>query len=212
MLTLYDYYRSSSAFRVRIALNLKKLSYKIEPIHLVKEGGEQFGETYSQLNPMHLVPTLIDNDKVITQSLAIIEYLDETYPTPALSSFNSYERALIRSFALTIACDVQPLNNLRVLKYLSEEMQLNEEQKKKWYEHWIHLAFSALEAKLKNQASKGRCAFFDYPTIADIFLVPQMYNARRFSCDLSAFPLLTKIDAYCQTLPAFQKAWPMENE
>lgn len=212
MLTLYDYYRSSSAFRVRIALNLKKLSYEIVPIHLIKKGGEQHGKAYSALNAMHLVPTLIDKGKVITQSLAIIEYLDEIYPTPALSSFNSYERANIRSFALTIACDVQPLNNLRVLKYLSEEMQLSEPQKKQWYEHWIAIAFTALEEKLRKNPHKGRCAFFDYPTLADIFLVPQMYNARRFSCDLSAFPLLTKIDAYCQTLPAFQKAWPKENE
>src|SRR3990167_8803335 len=141
MLKLYDYFRSSAAFRVRIALNLKQLDYQVIPIHLVNHGGEQFSETYTKINPQHLVPSLQDDDLILTQSLAIIEYLDEKYPLPPLLPEDSYSKALVRAFALVIAADIHPLNNLRVLNYLTREFKITEEQKSQWYQTWIGKGF-----------------------------------------------------------------------
>lgn len=210
MLKLYDYYRSSASFRVRIALNIKGLDYHVIPIHLLNNGGEQFSDAYQKLNPQCLVPTLQDDHNVITQSLAIIEYLEEVHPQPSLLPNSPFEKALVRSFALTIAADLHPLNNLRVLNYLKNELTLSEEQKTHWYHHWIHKGLTALETQLTtHQLSRDFC-FGNSPTIADVCLVPQMYNARRFSCDLNAYPTLVRIDAHCQQYAPIINAYPRE--
>jgi len=210
MMQLYNYYRSSASFRVRIVLNLKNIDYQDVPIHLVNNGGEQFSAEFTQLNPQNLVPVLKENDKIISQSLSIIEYLDEIYPTPPLLPSDSYEKALVRSLALSIGADIHPLNNTRVLKYLTQVFKVSEEQKTTWYHHWIHLGFNALEKRLKSFPSKGNFCYHNTPTLADVFLVPQLYNARRFNCDLTDYPLLCQIDAHCREHPAFIKAWPNE--
>lgn len=210
MLKLYDYFRSSASFRVRIALNLKKIHYEAVPIHLANQGGEQHSPRYLNLNPQGLVPTLEAGEHTLTQSLAIIEYLDETYPVPPLLPKPPYERALTRAFALSIVADIHPLNNLRVLKYLTGTLNITEEQKSAWYQHWITEGFQALEKQLKMNSLAGEFCFGAHPTLADICLVPQMYNARRFSCDLSAYPSLVRIDKNCQKHPAFMNAWPLE--
>lgn len=210
MLKLYDYFRSSACFRVRIALNLKGLDYQAIPVHLVNNGGEQFSDEYRKINPQSLVPSLQADDKILTQSLAIIEYLDEIHPTPALLPASPYEKSLTRAFALTIAADIHPLNNLRVLKYLTHEFKLSEEQKTQWYQHWIAKGLSGLEAQLTTQQLSGHFCYGNQPTLADICLVPQLYNARRFACNLDAYPSLVRIDAHCQQHPAFKNAWPVE--
>jgi maleylpyruvate isomerase len=210
MLQLYNYSRSSSSFRVRIALNLKGLTYKDIPINLLNDGGEQHSSTYQALNPQRLVPTLLDDEKVISQSLAIIEYLEELYPHPSLFPTDSHQKALVRSFALAIAADMQPLNNLSVLQYLTKELDLSEEKKLLWYRHWIAKGFTALETKLSALNSAGDFCFGDTPTLADVCLIPQMYNARRYACDLNAYPTLTRIDTNCQKHPAFLNAWPKD--
>lgn len=210
MLTLYDYYRSSACFRVRIALNLKGLDYNVIPVHLVNHGGEQFSESYRKINPQSLVPALAHGANIITQSLAIIEYLDETHPEPALLPAKPWQKALVRAFALSIAADLHPLNNLRVLTYLTNNLKLSEEQKNTWYQHWIRLGLSALEEQVVNQGFADDFCYGDKPTLADVCLVPQMFNARRFSCDLEAYPNLVRIDANCQRLEAFTRAWPAE--
>lgn len=208
MIKLYNYYRSSASFRVRIALNLKNIPYQEIPIHLTKNGGEQFTPDYQAMNSQSLVPVLQDGDKIITQSLAIIEYLDECYPLPNLLPEDSFQKAWVRSCALLIAADIHPLNNLRVLKYLTETLHLSDEQKNQWYQHWIALGLSALEKKLAASSFTGNYCFGNSVTLADICLVPQLYNARRFSCDVSAYPTLMRIDSHCQTLEAFKLAWP----
>jgi len=210
MLKLYDYYRSSASFRVRIALNLKEIDYQQIPIHLVNNGGEQFSKVYQAINPQNLVPTLQDGEKIITQSLAIIEYLEDTHPEPSLLPKNPYHRALARSFALMIAADIHPLNNLRVLKFLTDECTINENKKNQWYQHWTAKGLTALETSLTQSSLTGDFCFGNTPTIADVFLIPQMYNAKRFNCDTSAYPLLNRIDAHCQSLLAFSNAWPKE--
>lgn len=210
MLKLYDYFRSSASFRVRIALALKKISYETIPVHLLNQGGEQRLPRYLNVNPQGLVPTLEAGEHLITQSLAIIEYLDEMHPTPALLPKHPYERALVRAFALSIAADIHPLNNLRVLNYLKSTFAMDDEQKLSWIQHWCHEGLQALEKQVKMQALARDFCYGDQPTLADICLVPQLYNARRFSCDLTAYPLLVKIDQHCQNHPAFKQAWPLE--
>lgn len=210
MLKLYDYFRSSASFRVRIALNLKGLDYQALPVHLVNNGGEQFSESYQQINPQCLVPALQDGNIILTQSLAIIEYLEETHPSPSLLATSPFENALIRSFALTIAADMHPLNNLRVLKYLSSEFKISEEQKTRWYHHWMEKGLTALEKQLNIHQSAGHFCFGDSPTLADVCLIPQMYNARRFACDLHLYPTLVRIDENCQKHKAFISARPAE--
>lgn len=212
MMTLYDYFRSTASFRVRIALNLKNIEYKAIPVHLTHNGGEQFSADYKTVNPHSLVPTLVDGDKVITQSLAIIEYLDQTHPTPPLLPQDPYQQAFARSIALDVAADMHPLNNLRVLNYLTNDFGLEDEKKNQWYRHWIQKGFHGLEKKLSSSKLTGDFCLGNSITLADVFLVPQLFNARRFSCDVSAFPTLTRIDANCQKHPAFIKAWPQETK
>lgn len=210
MLKLYDYYRSSACFRVRIALNLKGLPYEAIPIHLVNNGGEQFSDAYQKINTQNLVPSLQDGNKILTQSLAIIEYVDEVHPKPALLPSHPFEKALVRAFALSIAADLHPLNNLRVLKYLTTQLGLSEEKKNEWYQHWIAKGLAALEKQLTHSNTSSDFCFGNQPSLADICLVPQMFNARRFACDLSPYPTLVKIDAHCQKLDAVNAAWPKE--
>ncbi|WP_141440467.1 maleylacetoacetate isomerase [Vreelandella titanicae] len=207
MTTLYGYFRSSAAYRVRIALNLKGLDYDQIPVNLVK--GEQRGGEHLARNPQGLVPSLVLDDRsVVNQSLAICEYLDEVHPEPALLPVNALERARVRALAQSVACEIHPLNNLRILKYLVREMGADEAAKLAWYHHWIAEGFTALEATLSNAPSSGDFCHGDTPTLADICLIPQVYNAERFECDLSAYPTIQRIAANCRSLPAFEKAAP----
>ena len=205
---LYTYFRSSAAYRVRIALALKGLTPQMIPVHLLREGGEQGAPEYLALNRQGLVPTLEDHGLVITQSMAICEYLDQTHPLPLLLPGNAVESARVRALTLSIACEIHPLNNLRVLNYLTGTLGISEAQKLAWYHHWIQLGFSALEAQLASEPATGIFCHGDSPTLADVFLVPQMANARRFDLDLSAYPTLVRIDASCRDLPAFISAAP----
>lgn len=204
---LYSYFRSSAAYRVRIALGLKQLPYELVPIHLVKNGGEHRRPEYMALNPQKMVPLLQDKRATIPQSLAILEYLEETYPEVPLMPEEAAARARVRAIALLIAADTHPLNNMRVLNYLTKTLGLSEEQKMQWYKHWIHENFQALEQVLQSDQT-GKFCHADTPTIADCCLVPQVYNARRFDCDLSAFPTIVRIADNCNQLEAFQKAAP----
>lgn len=208
MITLYDYFRSTAAYRVRLALRLKDLSFTQIPIHLVRHGGEQFSAAFHLLNPQNKVPVLIDEKQPISQSLAIIEYLEERYPTPALLPKAIAERAYVRSIAQLIACDMHPLNNIRVLNYLSRDLGLTEAQKNTWYAHWIRDGFTALETLLARMGLTGKCCLGDTPTVADICLIPQVFNAHRFHCAMDEYPLINRIHTYCQTLPAFERARP----
>jgi maleylpyruvate isomerase len=208
MLKFFDYFRSSASYRVRIALNYKGLDYTRETVHLIRDGGQQFTTQYSALNPQSLVPTLVDGEHALTQSLAIIEYLEEKYPEPALLPRDAIDRARVRSIALSIACDIHPLNNLRVWKYLVEQAGFNEEKKMDWYFHWIHAGFTALEKRLASHPQTGKFCDGDSPTMADICLVPQIYNANRFNCPMDHYPTLVRINENCLKLPAFAKAHP----
>lgn len=203
---LYGYFRSSAAYRVRIALNLKGLAYDNRFIHLAKN--DQLSDDYARLNPQKQVPALVDGEALLTQSLAIIEYLDETHPAPAFLPADPAEKARVRALALAIACDIHPLNNLRVLRYLVKEMGLPEEKKNEWYHHWVVSGLQAVEKMLAGNPATGRFCHGDSPTMADICLVPQVANARRFNCDLSACPTVERIDAECRKLEAFAKAAP----
>lgn len=208
---LYTFFRSSASYRVRIALNLKGLNYEQVPIHLRRGGGEQWTSAYKAINPQGLVPTLEDGGRLITQSLAVIEYLEERYPEPALLPGDAADRATVRAMALTVACEIHPLQNLRVLNYLRNELKQGEEDVNRWARHWITLGLSALEQWVLSAPKQGRFCFGDAPSLADLFLVPQLYNARRFGCDLSGYRSLVEIDANCVALPAFAKAAP-ENQ
>ncbi|MBI3283424.1 MAG: maleylacetoacetate isomerase [Burkholderiales bacterium] len=209
---LYGYFRSSASYRVRIALNLKGLAYEQAAVHLLKNGGEQLGAAYRTLNPEALVPALVDRhegeDVALTQSLAIIEYLDEAYPAPALLPADAVQRAQVRALALFIACEIHPLNNLRVLKYLSGTLGISEEQKNAWYRHWCETGLQVLEQRLAADAQTGTYCFGDTPGLADCFLIPQIANAQRFHCDLSAMPTLMRINQACLAHPAFIQAMP----
>ena len=207
MLDLYSYFRSSAAYRVRIAMGLKGLDYRVIPVHLVRHGGEQLSAEYRQRNPAALIPTLEDGDQVLTQSLAIMEYLDEAYGPAILLPADAPSRARVRSLAQDIACDIHPLNNLRVLRWLAHELKIEQTQRDAWYRHWVALGFEALETRLQSPAT-GLCCHGDEPGLADCCLVPQVYNARRYDLDLSAFPTIARIAAHCESLPAFQAAHP----
>lgn len=204
---LYGYFRSSAAYRVRIALNLKGLAYDNHFIHLQKN--DQLAGDYARINPQQLVPTLVDDGgDQLTQSLAIIEYLDETHPEPPLLPTGAGERARVRALALAIACDIHPLNNLRVLRYLTKDMGIAEDKKDQWYRHWVETGLQAFEAMLTGSPSTGRFCHGDTPTLADICLVPQVANARRFKCDLGACTTVERIVAECGKLDAFARAAP----
>lgn len=208
---LYGYFRSSAAYRVRIALGLKGLPHEYVPVHLTRDGGEQHSSAYRAVNPLELVPSLEDHGAVLVQSLAIVEYLEETHPQPPLLPASAAERARVRGLAQTIACDVHPLNNLRVLQYLERELGAAEEARARWYRHWIAEGLEAFEEMLVRSPHTGRFCHGGGPTLADVCLVPQVYNARRFSCDLSPYPTITRIEAACLTLSAFDRARP-ENQ
>jgi len=206
-LDLYSYFRSSAAFRVRIALNLKGLDANLVPIHLLRDGGQQLLPAYRSLNPDGLVPLLVDQGVALHQSLAIIEYLEETHPTPPLLPSTPLDRAYVRALAQSIACDIHPLNNMRVLKYL-KRLNVDDAARDEWYRHWIEVGFQALEIRLARDTRTGDFAFGDSPTMADLCLVPQVFNAKRFSVDLDAFPVIRRIAEHANGLPAFQDAAP----
>jgi len=207
-LVLYGYFRSSAAFRVRIALNLKGLQAEHRFVHLLKDGGRQFAPEYEHLNPQHLVPTLLHNGRELQQSLAIIEYLDEVFPDPPLLPGDPLARARVRAIACAVACDIHPLNNLRVRKYLHKQLARSESEIRDWQVHWIALGFAAIEAMLANSDHTGRFCHGDAPTLADICLIPQIANARALDMDLSPYPTLTRIEEAALSLPAFSKALP----
>lgn len=202
---LYSFFRSSASYRVRIALGLKGLAYEYQTVSL---RGEQNTAAYRAINPQGLVPALDDNGHILVQSLAIIEYLDELHPRPPLLPTTALERARVRGLALAVACDIHPLNNLKVLNYIGGPMQQSEEVKLAWYRHWIAQGLGSLEAMLADHRDTGRFCHGDRPGLADICLVPQLYNARRYECDLSSYPTLCRIDAACAEIPAFADARP----
>jgi len=204
---LHNYFRSSASYRVRIALKLKGLDYEYCSVHLNRNGGEQFSAAFRELNSLSLVPVLEDDGQRLSQSLAILEYLDQVYPDPPLLPHSPLERARVRSLALSVACEISPLNNLRVLSYLTRELGLSSEAKTRWYQHWVALGLSALEAEI-GRGPAGLFCHGDAPGLADCCLIPQLYNARRFDCDVSAYPRLLAIEASCAALPAFREAAP----
>ncbi len=203
---LYDYYRSSCSYRVRIALNWKQLSFDKVAVDLLKE--EHHRADYYTLNPQSLVPALEDHGQCITQSLAILEYLEEAYPTPALLPETPYERAQVRSLSLMIACDIHPLNNLRVLKTLRHEWHADSSQITQWYHHWLREGFTAIEKKLSDHPRKQPFCYADQVTLADICLIPQVYNALRYEFSLKPYPIIGAINQHCLNLTAFAKAEP----
>ena len=206
---LYGFSRSSAAYRVRIALGLKGLNYDYVSIHRAK--GEQYNPEYGSVNPQNLVPVLEDEGNLLYQSLAIIQYLEETHPEPRLIPVAPLERNRVRSLALIVACEIHPLNNTRVLNYLTGSLGLTEDQKREWYHHWVKTGFTALEKRLATEPWTGRFCHGDTPGFADISLVPQVANANRFKVDLTAFPTIVRINAECLKLEAFKKAAP-ENQ
>jgi maleylpyruvate isomerase len=204
---LYSYFRSSAAYRVRIALNLKGVSYQVVPVHLLREGGRQHMPEFARKNPAQMVPVLEDKSELLTQSLAIIEYLEETHPYPALLPSHAVARAQVRAFAQDIACDTHPLANLRVMQYLSTELKLGESARTEWSKWWVMTGLGVAEKKLAAQA-RGDYCFGDTPTMADCCLIPQVFNARRLHCDLATLPNVTRIFEHCMRLTAFQQASP----
>lgn len=206
MLTLYDYPRSTAAYRVRIALQFKGLDYQSENVHLIKDGGEQHKADFKAINPQALVPVLKDGDVSISQSLAIIEYLDDRYGAPYCLPQDASNRAYVRSLAQVIACDMHPLNNLRVLQFLKLPLAHTEEETLTWYHHWLTLGFEALETRIAQSDRSGKYCFGETPTLADMCLIPQIFNANRFGYDMQAYPTLMAINTHCLTLDCFQKA------
>jgi maleylacetoacetate isomerase len=201
---LYDYWRSSAAYRVRIALNFKGLAYQPVPVDL--RAGAQRASEFIELNPQGLVPVLEDGDAVLTQSLPILNYLEERYPEPALLPADLPGRATSRAIAVAIACEIHPLNNLRVLQYLKRELGLDEDRRLTWYRHWVAEGFRAIEAMLGRSA--GAFCVGDAPSLADVCLVPQVYNARRYECELEPYPTIRRIDEHCRQIEAFARAAP----
>ena len=207
-LRLYSYWRSSAAFRVRIGLNLKGLAYETLPVHLVRDGGQQHEPGYVAVNPQHMVPTLMHGVRVIRQSLAILEYLDEAWPSPRLLPMTARDRARVRGLAQLVAADIHPLNNLRVLRYFEQTWRVPQSERDEWIRHWIVEGFEAMEALLKSDPATGTFCHGQVPGLADCFLIPQAFNARRFGVDMSAFPTLSRIEQACMELPAFIDARP----
>jgi len=206
MLKLYGYFRSSASYRVRIALAMKGLDYEQASIHLAK--GRQYATEFSAVSPQNLVPVLEHDSQKFYQSLAIIEYLDEKFPNPPLLPADTSARSRVRSLALITACEIHPLNNTRVLAYLTETLRVSDEQKNLWYSHWVTLGFSALEKRLATEKQTGRFCHGDMPGLADIVLVPQVANANRFKVNLDGFPTIRRINEHCLALEPFKKAMP----
>jgi len=206
---LYGYWRSTAAYRVRIALHLKEIPFESVSVHLVKNGGEQHHEDYAAINPNELVPCLIDGDLVLNQSLAIIDYIENKYPNAALYPQEIKQKAQVQALSLDIASEIHPLNNLRVQQYLSQELAVSAEAKSAWVDHWMNIGFKAIEKKIAS--TSGLYCFADEVTVADICLVAQVYNAHRFKVDMTDFPTINKVVENCNRLPAFIKAKP-ENQ
>lgn len=207
-MTLYSYFRSSSSYRVRIALALKGVAFDIAPVNLVKDGGQQFSPEYQKLNPQSLVPCLVHEGQVLAQSMAIMEYLDDVHPEPALVFGAPKDKAYIRRLSQLVACEVHPLNNVRVLKYLQGTMNADEGARNAWYAHWSLTGMRAFERILKDSGRAGDFCLGDRVSMADLCLVPQLYNMRRYNVPLDELPLCRRIEAHCVRLPAFQKAAP----
>ncbi|MDX2321522.1 MAG: maleylacetoacetate isomerase [Moritella sp.] len=209
---LYSYFRSSAAYRVRIVLNLKHINYDTVPVHLVKDGGQQHSTEYLTINPQGLLPCLDvaapdSKAQIIIQSGAIIEYLQERFPQPSLLPTSLIERAYVRSLMHIIACDMHPINNLRVLRYLEEHFDCDKAEKIRWYHHWLATGFAAIETLLAKKASTHYC-YNEQVTLADVYLIPQVYNALRFKFDMTAYPAISHIYQHCILLPAFSQAAP----
>ncbi|HEY9238838.1 MAG TPA: maleylacetoacetate isomerase [Burkholderiaceae bacterium] len=203
---LYNYFRSSASYRVRIALALKGLDCELVPVHLVRN--EQLADTYGAIAPARLVPLLEDGDARVSQSMAIIEYLDELHPDPSLLPGSALDRARIRSLAQDVACEIHPLDNLRVLRYLVQEMKVGEDDKNRWYRHWVESGLEAVERRLAGDAQTGRFCHGDTPTLADCVLVPQVVNAQRFECRLDHLPTVMRVFGECMRLEAFAATQP----
>ena len=203
---LYNYFRSSASYRVRIALALKGLDYDYLPVHLARN--EQLLDGFAQLSAARLVPLLKDGDKLLSQSLAIIEYLEETHPSPPLLPRDAVARARVRALTLDVACEIHPLNNLRVLRYLVHDLKVNEEDKNRWYRHWVETGLDVVERQLSDHPATGRFCHGDAPTMADCALVPQIANAQRFECRLDHVPTVMRIYGECMQLDAFAKTQP----
>lgn len=207
---LYTYFRSSAAYRVRIALNLKGLPYDSIPVHLLRSGGEQLLAPYRGIHPGALVPALDDDGAILTQSLAIIEYLDELHPAVPLLPGDALARARVRALAQTIACDTHPLGNLRVVKYLQQQFGIGDDAKREWLHHWMREGLATMESLLADHPDTGRFCHGDTPTLADCCLAPQFFNAERFGLDLAPYPTLRRIQDACAQLPAFIAAHPAQ--
>jgi maleylacetoacetate isomerase len=207
-LCLFSYWRSSAAYRVRIGLNLKGLAYDIAPVHLLRDGGEQHSDSYRATNPQQLVPVLQHGHRMLRQSLAILEYLDEMWPEPSLLPATARDRQRVRALAQLVACDIHPLNNLRVLQYFERDWGVPQPERDVWVKHWMTEGFAAFEALLQDHPSTGAFCDGHVPTIADCCLIPQIYNARRFSIDMAPYPTLLRIEESCMALPAFDAARP----
>lgn len=205
---LHSYWRSSASYRVRIALNLKELDYEIEPVSLIDDGGEHLTDQFGQLNPQHQVPVLIDGFRVLRQSMAIIEYLEEAYEGYQLLPAEMRARQRVRMLAQVVACDIHPLNNLRVLSYLTGPLQISDEARSAWVRHWIENGFRAIESLLEESPTTGSFCEGDEPTLADICLAPQVYNAIRFETPLKPYPTIRRIYANCMANEAFHLAAP----
>ena len=210
-LRLYSYWRSSAAYRVRIGLHLKQLAFETVPVHLVRDGGEQHSPAFHQANPQELVPVLEHGQRMLRQSLAILEYLDEIWPQPPLLPATSRERQRVRALAQLVACDIHPLNNLRVLQYLEREWSVPQPERDDWVRYWMATGFAAFEAMLSEHPSTGTFCDGNTPSLADCCMVPQLYNARRFGVDLAPYPTMLRVEQSCMALPAFQDALP-ENQ
>ena len=210
-LTLYSYWRSSAAYRVRIALNLKGLDYDLHPVHLVRGGGEQHSEEFQALNPQQLVPVLLHGQRVIRQSVAIMEYLEETFPDRPIMPATARDRARVRAIAMAVACDIHPLNNLRVLQFLEHDWNVPQPEREAWVKRWINTGFAAIEAMWLDNPSTGDFCEGELPSIADCCLIPQVYNARRFAIDINQYPTIARIESNCLAIDAFDAARP-ENQ
>lgn len=207
-LRLYSYWRSSAAYRVRIGLNLKGLPYETVPVHLIRDGGQQHTAQYLQTNPQALVPVLVHGQRRMRQSLAILEYLDEMWPQPSLLPGDARTRQRARALAQLVACDIHPLNNLRVLQYLDNEWSVPQSERDQWVRHWVETGFAAAEQLLAENPGTGSFCGGELPGLADCCLVPQVYNARRFGVDMGRYPIIERIEQACLALPAFDAARP----
>jgi len=209
MMQLYSYYRSSCSYRARLALNFKGIPYEYHAVHLVRNGGEQHAPEYKALNPQALVPTLIDGDFVLTQSMAIMEYLEEKQPTPSFMPEDAQARAYVRQISLVNVADIHPINNLKILNHLSGELGVTQAQKTEWYHKWIRQGFDAIEKLLETSRFRtGAYVCGDQVTMGDMCLIPQVYNARRYELDMAPWPIISAIDAACMQLPVFIDASP----